>query len=75
MRNLWSRFATLLPTRRRFVGAVVAHNADGTSTITTSAGGTFRARGQLVGIGQQAEVEDGAVVRQAPSLTTVAIDV
>lgn len=73
-RNLWSRFSTLLPTRRRFVGAVVAHNADGTSTITTSAGG-FRARGQLVAIGQQAEVEDGAVVRQAPSLTTVAIDV
>lgn len=75
MRNLWTRFTTLLPTRRRFVGAVVAHNADGTSTLTTSAGGTFRARGQAVPIGQQAEVEDGAVVRQAPSLSTVMIDV
>lgn len=75
MRNLWTRFTTLLPTRRRFVGAVVSHNADGTSTLTTSAGGTFRARGQAVPIGQQAEVEDGAVVRQAPSLTTVMIDV
>lgn len=75
MRNLWTRFTTLLPSRRRFVGAVVAHNADGTSTLTTTAGGTFRARGQTVPIGQQAEVEDGAVVRQAPSLPTVAIEV
>ncbi len=75
MRNLWSRFATLLPTRRRFVGAVVAHNADGTSTLTTSAGGTFRARGQTVPIGQQAEVEDGAVVRQAVTMPTVVIEV
>lgn len=75
MRNLWTRFSALLPARRRFIGAVVAHNADGTSTITTSAGGTFRARGQGVSIGQQAEIEDGAVVRVAPSLTTLNIDV
>ena len=75
MRNLWSRFSNLLPSRRRFVGAVVAHNADGTSTITTSAGGTFRARGQLVAIGQQAEIEDGAVVRVAPNLATFNIAV
>ncbi len=75
MRNLWTRFSALLPTRRRFIGAVVAHNADGTSTITTSAGGSFRARGQSVSIGQQAEVEDGAVMRQAPTLVTYEIDV
>lgn len=72
--NLFSRFSTLLPTRRRQVGAVAAHNADGTSTITTGSG-TFRARGQSVAIGQQAEIEDGAVMRQAPTLTSYEIDV
>ncbi len=74
MRNAWALFEGLLPTRRRIVGAVVAHNADGTSTIQI-AGGFFRARGQDVAIGQQAEVEGGAVVRQAPTLTTVNIEV
>lgn len=72
--NLWTRFAALLPVRRRQVGAVIAHNADGTSTIQLAVG-TFRARGTSVPVGQQAEVEDGAVVRQAPSLTIVNIDV
>lgn len=72
--NLWVRFASLLPVRRRQIGAVITHNADGTSTIQMAVG-TFRARGTSVAIGQQAEVEDGAVVRQAPTLTTFNIDV
>lgn len=72
--NLWSRFASLIPVRRRQVGAVIAHNADGTSTIQMAVG-TFRARGTSVAIGQQAEVEDGAVIRQAPTLTTYSISV
>lgn len=74
MRNLWTLFTGLLPTSRRIVGAVVGHNSDGTSTIQT-AGGTFRARGQIVPVGQQAEVEGGAVVRQAVTLPTVTIEV
>ena len=49
-------------------------NADGTSTIQTY-GGFFRARGQTVPIGQQAEIEGGAVVRQAVTLPTVVIEV
>lgn len=74
MRNLWSLFTGLLPSQRRIVGAVTAHNADGTSTIQV-AGGFFRARGQIVPIGQQAEVEGGAVVRQTVTLPTVTIEV
>lgn len=74
MRNLWSRFADLLPTRRRQVGAVVAHNADGTSSIQI-AGGVFRAKGQGVPIGQHADIEDGAVVRQAATLPGYTIEV
>lgn len=74
MRNLWTLFTGLLPAPRRIVGAVVAHNPDGTSTIQT-AGGTFRARGQSVPVGQQAEIEGGAVARQAVTLPTVSIEV
>jgi len=72
MRNLWTLFTGLLPDRRRIVGAVVSHNADGTSTIQI-AGGFFRARGTTVPVGQQAEIEGGAVARQAVSLPTVEI--
>jgi len=74
MRNLWSLFNALLPSQRRIVGAVVAHNADASSTIQTAAG-FFRARGQSVAIGQQAEIEGGAVMRQAVTLPTYTIDV
>ena len=49
-------------------------NADGGGTIQTY-GGFFRARGQTVPIGQQAEIEGGAVVRQAVTLPTVVIEV
>ena len=56
------------------VGAVVAHNADGSSTIQTAAG-FFRARGQSVSIGQQAEIEGNAVMRQAVTLPAYTIDV
>lgn len=74
MRNLWSLFTGLLPAQRRIVGAVTAHNADGTSTIQVS-GGFFRARGQGVPIGQQAETENGVVMRQTVLLPTVVIEV
>lgn len=74
MRNLWSLFTGLLPAQRRIVGAVVAHNADGTSTIQVSSG-FFRARGQSVPIGQQAETENGVVMRQTVLLPTVVIEV
>jgi hypothetical protein len=74
MRSLAAQFATLLPTRRRYVGAVVSHNADGTSTIQLTSG-AFRAKGQSVPIGQQAEIEDGAVMRKAVTLPTYALGV
>lgn len=74
MRNLYQLFTQLLPGQRRIVGAVTAHNPDGTSTIQTY-GGFFRARGQSVAIGQQAEVEGGVVMREAVTLPTVAIEV
>ncbi len=74
MRNLWGLFRDLLPSTKRIIGAVVAHNDDGTSTIQV-AGGVFRARGQLVPIGQQAEIEGGAVLRQTVTLPTVTIEI
>lgn len=74
MRNLYSLFTQLLPGQRRIVGAVTAHNPDGTSTIQVY-GGFFRARGQDVPIGQQAEVEGGVVMRQTVTLPTVLIEV
>ena len=74
MRNLWQQLTGLLPAQRRIIGAVTDYNADGTSTIQTY-GGFFRARGQTVPIGQQAEIEGGAVVRQAVTLPTVVIEV
>ena len=56
------------------VGEVAAHNSDGTSTITTPAGGTIRAQGQDVEVGQMAFYQDGRVTGQAQNLPTYTLE-
>lgn len=74
MRNLLTILRNQLPKTKRLIGAVVAHNPDDTSTIQVN-NGVFRARGQSVPVGQQAEILDGAVQGQMPTLPTVVIEV
>lgn len=80
--NLFARLRALLPAPPVLVGTVVAHNADGTSSVEIpsgvasaplapglSTGSTLRARGTQVAVGLRAYVRDGVVEGEAPAGT------
>ncbi len=75
--DLWNGFRGLLPGSPRILGTVTAHNADGTSSLTTADGSSMRAWGQLDGATPpyNAFVRDGTVEAAAPNLTLLELDV
>lgn len=74
--NLWDNFKDLLPTRRRIVGTVTAHNPDGTSSFELIGGASTRVRGQLSATPPyRAFVVDGALDGPAPNLPTFEVTV
>jgi len=75
MANVYAKFARLLPSDQLLIGAVTAHNADGTSTVTLPGGGELRARGQSVAVGSKAFVKGGDVIGEAPDLTAYEVEV
>lgn len=68
MINAYRGFRELLPESPLIIGTVAAHNPDGTSDVTTLAGGTIRVRGQTVAPGLKAFVRNGLIEGQAPDL-------
>jgi hypothetical protein len=74
-RNLYRQFLDLIPRDPMFVGEVIEHHSDGTSTLQLPGGGMIRARGQEVAVGERAFVQGGAVLGEAPALTDVTIEV
>jgi hypothetical protein len=75
MSNLWSQFRALLPQDPLLVGQVIAHNSDGTSSITLPGNVTIRAIGQSVAVGLWAFVQSGTVQTEAPSLPSYVVTV
>lgn len=74
--NLWQEFSGLLPQRPRLLATVVAHNADGTSSLVTADGQTLRAWGQLeTAIPYNVFVRDGQLESAAPSLALLELEV
>jgi hypothetical protein len=59
--NDYRRFVQLLPDTPLVSAEVLSHNGDGTSTVQTPDGATFRARGQGVAVGNNAFVRGGDV--------------
>ena len=47
---------------------VAAVGTDGTSTVTTAAGGTLRVLGDSVAVGDKAYVRDGVIIGEAPNM-------
>jgi len=58
-----------------YVGEVLSHNSDGTSSVELPSGDVLRPRGQAVAVGLQAFVRNGEVTGQAPSLPTATITI
>ena len=75
--DLWRDFGGLLPTRPRILATVTAHNADGTSSLTTADGNSMRAWGRVDGATPpyNAFVRDGKVEAAAPNLPLLQLEV
>lgn len=73
--NIYRALLDLLPSSPLLVATVAAVNGDGTSTVTFPGGGQQRVRGTVVGVGNQAFVQDGEIRGQAPALTAITIEV
>jgi hypothetical protein len=75
--DLWRQFSGLLPARPRLLATVVAHNADGTSSLVTADGQSLRAWGQLDGatIPYNVFVAEGKLEAAAPNLTLLQLEV
>lgn len=73
--NLWRQFEGLLPRDPLQVAQVVAHNADGTSTVQFQNGSQLRVRGQSVPVNGFAFIRDGEVRGAAPAVVPVVLDV
>lgn len=70
--DLWQQFGHLVAGAPRVLGTVTAHNADGTSSVTTYEGAQMRALGQLGGnVPYNAWVADGRVVEAGPNLPLI----
>lgn len=67
--ELWDEFAGLVNASPRLLATVTAHNADGTSSLTTYDGAQMRAIGILGGaIPYNVWVRGGRVIEVAPNL-------
>ena len=74
--ELWDSFNGLLGGQARLLGTVTAHNADGTSSLTTYDGGQMRVVGQLnVAIPYNAWVHHGRMIEVAPNLPLLEVEV
>jgi hypothetical protein len=78
--NIYARLRAVLPEPPQLLAKVLAHNADGTSTIElplglastpvapgVATGSTLRVRGTQVAVGQRAWVRNGVIEAQAPT--------
>ena len=74
--ELWDQFDGLVSTSPRLLATVTAHNADGTSSLTTYDGAQMRAIGILGGaIPYNVWVRGGRLVEAAPNLPLLEISV
>jgi hypothetical protein len=74
--ELWDQFDGLVSANPRLLTTVTAHNADGTSSLTTYDGAQMRAIGNLGGvIPYNAWVRAGRVVELAPNLVLIELQV
>ena len=75
MSNIWQEFQGLLPAPALLVCEIIAHHADGTSTVELPDGSQFRARGTIVEIGAFAFVQGGEVKSEAPGVVPASLEV
>lgn len=73
-RTAWNIFEDLTADPL-LVAEVVAHNADGTSTVQFPNGSLLNVRGQGVDVGDHAFIRGGEIRGQAPAVTPIDLEV
>ncbi len=72
--RLWEEFEQL-SADPLLVAQVLAHNADGTSTVQFPNGSTLKVMGQGVGVGDFAFIRGGEIRGEAPPVVPVVLEV
>lgn len=74
--NLWQTYRALTARDRQLnVVTVVSVNSDGTSTVQTQAGASFKVFGTTVDAGHKAVIKAGQVISEASDLPTYSVTV
>ncbi len=66
--SIWKRFTGLLASPAGFVGTIVEHNSDGTSSVLLRSSSIILVKGLYVDIGKKVFVESGEIKREIPNL-------
>lgn len=73
--NQHRQLKELLADEPLLTGSVTTHNADGTSTLAMTGGGTLIANGQIVAVGNLAYVKDQQIIGQSVALVSYNLEV
>ncbi|AMO56119.1 hypothetical protein GZ77_04730 [Endozoicomonas montiporae] len=66
--NIWQQFKALIPQGARTVVMITGNNGNGTSTAVLRDGTAVVVKGESVGAGKKAFVQDGEIKGAAPEL-------
>ena len=75
MGNLWSSFSDLVPSSPLLIGTVTSYVGASHSVVEMPGGGIMMAKGQSVGIGGKAFVQNGEIKSAAPDLPVYEVTV
>lgn len=73
--NIWQQFKALIPEGVRVVATITANNGNGTSQATLRDGSVITVKGESVGDGEMAFIQDGEVKGTAPGLPQYEVEV
>ena len=59
--NIWQQFKALIPEGVRVVATITANNSNGTSQAMLRDGSVITVKGESVGIGEKAFIQDGEI--------------
>ncbi len=73
--NIWQQFKALIPDGVRVVATIIANNGNGTSQAELRDGSVITVKGESVGVGGRAFIQDGEIKGAAPDLAQYEVEV
>ena len=66
--NIWQQFKALIPDGLRVVATITANNGNGTSQAELRDGSVIMVKGESVGVGKKAFIQDEGIKGAVPDL-------